>query len=229
MFDFHQKAHTYIRDFVFGRDFPCIAGQSAVKTHHYALCAYSNMESDQVAEGVCHDLVRYMGKFSFDRPFNTFIAAFEKPDIETQLGGVESFYLLLRNMHTVDRKHFAFTADQGVSPDTMSPDFVYSVGGEGFFVPFFYAFSGSAARRSDINFVVFNANKAFEFLRRTGAFDKLKERIRANLPDVHPNLGDHGQAPQFPQYALVFQDSASQAGEQEIRKEILGECPFHPK
>lgn len=223
---FHLEAHNYFRAFVLDPKFACIAGQAAVRADHYAFCCYADMEAEVVAEGVCHDLMRYRGQFAFGRPFNTFVACFEKPQIDSQITGVEPFYRLLLNVYLADRKYYAGVED--VSFDVDSPEFGFFVSGESFFVPFLYAFSGSLSRRTEFNFVVFNSHKVFSYLRGVGIFEKLKERIRDKMPSVHPNLGDHGLTSEFIQYALVNPDVDSQIAERVVRDKVLGNCPFHP-
>lgn len=223
---FHLQAHDYFREFVLNPTFACIAGQSAVRTNHYAFCCYPDMEAPEVAEGVCHDLVRYMGEFPYARPFYTFVSVFEQPQILSQIDGVGPFYTLLKNMYSVDSRHFPRSSD--VSSDIESPKFGYSVGGEGFFVPFFYHFSGSEARQTKYNIVLFNSHRAFSTLRKNDAFEPLQDRIRARLVSVHPNLANHGEKSELPQYALVNPDPDSQREEREIRDKVLGRCPFGP-
>jgi FPC/CPF motif-containing protein YcgG len=113
-----------------------------------------------------------------------------------------------------------------VSSDISSSDFGFSVGGDAFFVPFLYEYSGSPARYSKIPMLVFNAHDMFTKLRAVGSFDKLKAIIHARQSWVHPNLGDHGDAIEFVQYALVDPDQESQKQELFWREHLLGTKPF---
>ena len=55
MYEFHHKSHSYFRDLVLDPKFACIAAQSAARTGSYAFCAYDNLTSPKVAEGIAHD------------------------------------------------------------------------------------------------------------------------------------------------------------------------------
>ena len=168
--------------------------------------------------------------------FVTFAASFREPNIESQMEGAEYFYTLLKNLHNIDRQHFAWDPNPNVSDDIANPDFSFSVGGNSFFMPFLYEYSGSKSRRSMIPMVVFNAHIIFDKLRsikfnrnggETNAYEQLETIIRDRQTwGVHPNLGEHGEVNEFVQYALVDPDDASQAKDKEIVKKILGECPF---
>ncbi len=222
--DFHIQAHEKFRELVLNPRFVCIGAQAAVRPGHYVLGGYSDMSSSEVAEGVCHDMVRYMREFPFAEPFYTFAACFKEPKILSEEQGIRNFYTLLSNMHSVDARHFKRSDD--FSSDVQSPDFNFSIGGEGFFVPFLSAFPGHDERKTDLNLVIFNNHKMFEKLRSTGAFDPLRDSIRRRMnPPLHPFLADHGEGLVFPQFALPSLESITL--EKEIRQEVLGSCPFH--
>ncbi|MEO6509221.1 MAG: YqcI/YcgG family protein [Patescibacteria group bacterium] len=133
-------------------------------------------------------------------------------------------------MHNSNAQHFDWSPE--VSNDIEDPSFSYSTAAKTFFVPFMNAYSGTPARYSEIPMVVFNSNMVFQLLRdqvdKNGitAFDKLKQKIRAREGWVHPALGDHGEQSEFDQYALVDPTPEMESKEEEIKKEILGECPF---
>lgn len=231
MREFHMEAHEYFKSLVLDPEFACIAGQSATRSGKYAFCAYPNMEDLSAAEGICHDLVTY--NKTFDIPsipahkgvkFVSFIAAFAGSNIHNQMDGVRSLYTLLYNMHQINKKYFAWT--KGVENDMDDNDFGFSIGGEAYFVPFLYKYSGSKSRYSEIPFVLFNTHHTFAKLRSLGIYDELKFRIRKRQSRVHPMLGDHGAVPEFPQYSLVDNTPESIAMEKRIRDEIIGPHGF---
>ncbi len=145
--NFHVHAHDIFRKLVLDPNFVCIGAQAAVRPGHYVLGGYSDMSSSEVAEGVCHDMVRYMRELPFAEPFYTFAACFKEPQIFSEEEAMRNFYRLLSNMHLVDSKHFKWS--DAVSSDVQSPDFNFSIGGEGFFVPFLSAFPGHDERKTD--------------------------------------------------------------------------------
>lgn len=104
--DFHVSAHNYFDTFVRDEKFPCIIGQTAIRTNQYAFSAYDDMTDPEVAEGVLHDIVKFQQEFEVPAKakgpkgiFRTFIAAFRKPPISSDLQGAEVLYTLLQNMH----------------------------------------------------------------------------------------------------------------------------------
>ena len=231
MYDFHLSAHEYFKSLVLSGNFACVGAISAVKSKKYAFCAYPDMTAPEIGEAVAHDILMYKKAFDVDHimdkkgvSFVSFIAAFKEPVIPSQMDGVGALYTLLKNVHAADASHFGWATS--ASPDPKDKTFAYSVGGDAYFLPFMYKQSGSPARQSEIPMVVFNIHTVFAKLREVGAFESLKQMIHDRQSWVHPNLADHGDNPEFVQYALVDPDDASQAKEQEIREEILGTCPF---
>jgi FPC/CPF motif-containing protein YcgG len=232
MQEFHINAHDYFKSSVGGENFACVAGRTVARTNRYAFCAYQNMTSVDVAEGLCYDLQKFKQEFDFNNipnakgiPFMSFVAAFKEPEITSQLQGVESLYTLLKNIHYQDkRKNVSW--NQKVSSDIHSEEFSFSAGGDSFFVPMLYKYSASPARRTDITMLVFNAHDIFEKLRQQGGFEKLKTIIRSRQEWIHPYLGDYGEVNEFRQYGLVDLDEESLKEEQNIRNRVLGECPF---
>ncbi|MEO6509222.1 MAG: YqcI/YcgG family protein [Patescibacteria group bacterium] len=92
MNSFHSVAHEYFKDLVLDPDFVCLGAQAAVKKNTYAFCAYPDMTDPTVAEGICHDIFKYVEHFNFNgikekgKPsFVSFIAAFKAPQIASQL------------------------------------------------------------------------------------------------------------------------------------------------
>lgn len=225
MHAFHQDAHSYFRGFVLGQDFPCVAGQSVVRTNHYALCAYPDITDPTVAEGVCHDLIQTKQQFK-KFPFESFMAAFQLPIIHDQIEGAEYLYALMLNMHKADQKH-GFNWDTRFSDDPDSPNFAFSIVGKGHFLSFFYPQASSETRSSQITMVLFNEHAVFQMLRSKGAFDKLKAIIRSRIPVLHPHLGDHGDVNEFTQYALVDTDDQTQILDKAVQQKVLGVCPFN--
>jgi FPC/CPF motif-containing protein YcgG len=66
-----------------------------------------------------------------------------------------------------------------------------------------------------------------EALKQEGKFTKLRDTIRSRQDTVHPYLGDHGDTKEWRQYALLSPDLQTEQAELEIRRNVLGECPFN--
>lgn len=230
MHTFHQQAHTSFRDMVLKPDFACIAGQGAARGKRYAFNAYPDMTSPAVAEGISHDLLKFKNEFGLSDTAEkiklvSFVTVFKEPQSGTQLEGAGNLYQLLGNMHEQDKQK-GYEWNQSVSKDIDSPNFGFSSGGDAFFITYLYPQAASPARRSEVPLVLFTAHKIFDELKKTTAFDKLKAATRIREGTVHPHSGDHGDVPEFRQYALLDPDKQIQKDNEQIIYDKLGKCPF---
>lgn len=234
---FHTSAHDYVERLVKDETFACIFGQAAVRTNQYSFCAYDDITDPQVAEGVLHDIVRFQQEFEVPaKPkgprgiFRTMLVAFQKPEIRDEIHGAEVLYTLLKNMHEINSQYYEWT--EGFSNDPRSPDFGFSAGESAHFIAYFYPRANVPARRSDVNFIVFNSHHVIGAFKATGMdnYAKAKAIIRGRqVQPIHPYLGDHGVIEEWRQYALLNPDPETEAKELELRRRILGECPFQPR
>jgi hypothetical protein len=66
-------------------------------------------------------------------------------------------------------------------------------------------------------------------LKSEGKFHQLREAIRRRQEHVHPYLGDHGDVLEWRQYALLEPEPMTEGVELDVRRNVLGTCPFQPK
>lgn len=235
---FHEKAHQLIvEEIIKAPTFPCILGQTAIRTDQYSFGAYKDMTDPETAEGVLHDLVRFQQEFGIPDLakgprgiFRTSMAAFQEPAIRDDMHGAEALYTLLQNMHLINREHFPWV--EGFSNDLRSPDFGFSAGRSAHFMAFFHQHPNVPARYSDITFVVLNSHHVVDAFKATGMDNhaRAKAIIRSRQAQpIHPYLGDHRDVEEWRQYALLNADPETEARELELRTRILGKCPFQPK
>lgn len=230
---FHMDSQAYFKGFAGDRDFPCLAGRSVARTDQYAFCAYPSMTDKKGAEGIMYDMLRFQSEFDITSPianghrFRSFVAAFQSPIPQSPEDGAEKLYTLLGNMHEVNKEHYGWA--DGFSNNTNSPDFGYSSGDTAFFIASFHPNAHDVSRRSEINFVVFNSHAMLASLKEEGKFDKLRAAIRARQSSIHPYLGNHGEALEFRQYALLEPVPLVEGRELDLREKVLGTCPFQPK
>ncbi len=234
---FHKSAHDYVVKLVKSEIFPCILGQTAIKTNQYAFCAYDDIANLQVAEGVLHDIVRFQQEFEVPaKPkgprgiFRTMLVAFQKPEIRDEIHGAEVLYNLLNNMHEINSQCYRWTV--GFSNDPQSPDFGFSAGESAHFIAYFHPYANVPARKSDVNFIVFNSHHVIDAFKATGMnnYARAKSIIRGRqVQPIHPYLGDHGVVEEWRQYTLLNPDQETEAKELELMLRILGECPFQPQ
>lgn len=234
--DFHLAAHDYVERLIVDPSFPCILGQAAVKTDQYSFSAYGDITDPQVAEGVLHDIVRFQEEFEVPaKPkgprgiFRTTLVAFQNPEITDELQGAAVLYTLLQNMHEINSQHYEWT--EGFSNNLASPDFGFSAGESAHFIAFFHPHANVPARKSDVQFIVFNSHHVVDAFKATGMDNhaRAKAIIRSKqVQPIHPYLGNHRDVEEWRQYALLNPDPETEAKELEIRTAILGKCPFQP-
>lgn len=237
MHRFHIEAQARVDAFIKGETFPCILGQNAIRTDQYSFSAYNDITDPQVAEGVLHDLVRFQEEFEVpDKPkgkrgiFRSALVAFKSPVIEEELQGAEVLYTLLGNMHKLNSLHYDWP--EGFSNDISSPDFGFAAGRSAHFIAYFHPVASWPARVSDVQFIVFNSHHVVDAFKATGMDNhaRAKAIIRSRQPQpIHPYLGNHRDVEEWRQYALLPPTEEMEAKEGELRKRILGECPFQPK
>jgi len=237
MYKFHIQAHDYVDKLIRDDTFPCILGQTAVKTEQIAFSAYDDINNYVVAEGVLHDVVRFQQEFAVpDKArgekgiFRSALAAFRTPQIKDELQGAEVFYTLLQNMHEINSQYYDWP--EGFSNELSSPDFGYAAGRSAYFMAYFHPAASWPARRSDIQFIVFNSQHVIRAFKDTGMENhaRAKAIIRSRQPQpIHPYLGDHGEVEEFRQYLLLPPTPEMEVQESAIRQRIIGTCPFQPR
>lgn len=236
MYTFHVSAHKYVDRLIRNDAFPCILGQTAVRTDQTSFAAYDDITEPEVAEGVLHDLVRFQEEFEVpEKPkgkkgiFRSSLVAFKQPVITDELHGAEVLYALIQNMHERNSKDYDWT--EGFSNDILSPEFGLAAGKSAHFIAFFHPHAGVPARVSDVQFIVFNSHHVVDAFKATGmnnhARAKAIIRSRQQQP-IHPYLGNHREVQEWRQYALLPATKEMEEKERELRTQILGECPFQP-
>ncbi len=237
MHTFHTEAQQYVDRFIRSDKFPCIFGQAAIKSDQCSFSAFDDITDPAVAEGVLHDIVRFQDEFEVpDKAmgkrgmFRSTLVAFKNPPITDNLQATEILYTLLQNMHEKNAEHYDWT--EGFSNEIESPDFGYSAGESAHFIAYFHPHADVPARVSDVQFIVFNSHHVVNAFKATGMekHARAKALIRSRqVQPIHPYLGNHGDVPEWIQYALLPATDEMEAAELEIRTRTLGECPFQPK
>lgn len=234
MGEFHTRSHGYLDRLIRDESFPCILGQTAVRTDQVSFSAYDDIADPATAEGVLHDLLRFQEEFEVpDNPrgkrgiFRSSLAAFRSPEITDELQGAEVLYTLLKNMYDINSQHFEWP--DGFSSDLSSPDFAYPAGRTAHFIAYFHSAATTPARKSDVQFIVFNSHHVVDAFKATGmdnhARAKAIIRSRQQQP-LHPYLGNHRDVEEWRQYTLLTPTLEMEEKERELRTRIFGEAPF---
>ena len=102
----------------------------------------------------------------------------------------------LQSLRDKDR-WFSYRHDGRVAADPASPDFAYSIGGEGYFVVGMHPGASRASRRTPMPVLVFNPCVQFQQLRQEGRYERMSEVIRRRDEDEcgspNPMLAHHGE------------------------------------
>lgn len=212
-------AHRRIAAHIAHDGFPCVVARSLLNHDTYRMGVYDTLGAADAALALCHDLYEFSHEFKQSQaPFTSFIAAFQHPDIESELAFERLLWRQLQTMHGIDARHFDW--DSAVSKEPDSPDFSFSLGGRAFFVVGLNPCSSRLARRSEMPCLVFNPHAQFEALRTAGKYDGLRDVIRqrdmAFQGSPNPMLSNFGQ-----QHSESRQYSGRAVPAQ-------WQCPFHP-
>lgn len=201
----------------------------------YAFSAYEDITKPETATGVLHDIIKAQHEFDIpanpprtNRIYRSSLVAFREPIVRDELHATEVLYRLLGNMHKQNAQHYDWP--EQYSNDTDSFTFGYAAGETAHFLAYFHPEASVDARRTSTQFVVFNSHDMIgEFIDSKGidAFDRMKARIRDRQEQpIHPQLGNHGDLPEWPQYALVSDTPEATIAERALRHAILGAHPF---
>lgn len=204
------------RDFVLENNHPCVMAQSLFKSDSYWLRNYGELGQPHGAGLLLEDLESFLREYSpEDRQFFSFIAVFD--DISIGEEGFEKLmWQQLNLLHSLDPEPW----DETVSIKPESPNFSFSLLGHAFYIIGMHPNSSRIARRSPRPTMVFNLHSQFEELRKMGAYEQLRNRIRRRdkqiQGNVNPMLADFGSISEARQY------SGRRVG-------ASWKCPFHSK
>jgi len=237
MNQFHRTSHEKFKIFVKSPTFPCVFGLAAVNTKQYYFGAYGDMRSPEAAEGIMHDVIRFQDEFQVPESkkgphgiLRSMLVAFQTPDPKTPMQAAEALYMLMKNMTDLNQQHYPWP--EGFSNDIESNDFGFAAGRTAHFLAHFYPAAPVPARVSELHFAVLNPHSVVAAYKEIAGMEKHAQakaiiRGRQQQP-LHPALGNFGESRDWPQYALLDTDPATQEQERILRTKILGECPFKP-
>lgn len=214
---FAQVAHSALRQFVLGEDFPCLGARAAFHRGSYRFGAYERLDDPDVSRGLMRDLYAFATERRGIAPnFTTFAAVFREPIPADEQHFERALWSQLERLHALDRTLYEW--DSSVSDDPADPGFSFSLAGNAFFVVGMHPKATRRARRFAWPVLVFNAHEQFEDLRKNGTFEGLRRRIRERdvrlQGNINANLTDYGHHSEAAQYS---------------GREVEGDwkCPFH--
>lgn len=194
-----------LRDFIIGRNFPCIGAKSAVNMNQLTVYTARSIESAWNDLEIQDRLMRFAWTYAKEPTlFTSFAVVFEGPLVLSEVGFERCLWERVQSLADKDawrgQRH-----DPRVSRDPDDPHFSLSFGGEAFFVVGLHPNASRPARRFEHPTMVFNLHDQFEMLRRQDRYEKLRTTILDRdvklAGDVNPMLARHGTISEARQYS----------------------------
>lgn len=182
-------------------DFPCLGARSVFRRDRATVRVYQELGGEGSATSLLEDLSRFAGQVDFDEGLASFVALFRGPHIDDERQFEELLWEQLRAVHAADEQPWA----PDVSEDPDDPHFAFSAAGTAYFVVGLHPKASRDARRAAVPTLVFNLHAQFEQLRASGAFPRMRDRIRARdealQGQINPMVSDHGESSEARQYS----------------------------
>lgn len=210
-----EKIDSAYKEYILGKDHPCIMAKSLFKMSQYHLHAYDDMHDTASLLRLMDDLKRYIADYDFESTsFESFLAVFPHNNFENEIDFEKALWKSLQQLYNLDNSMW----DPSVSEDPDHPHFSFSLCGRAFYIVGLHPKSSRIARQAPYTTMVFNLHHQFEKLREIGTYDAVKNSIRKNdellQGSINPVLRDHGTETETRQYS----------GRQ---VEANWKCPFH--
>ena len=210
-----KRMKKIYEDWVLKNDHPCVMAQTVFSQENVFIKEYDYLGDQKHNEKLYKDLIDYLESFEDgNKQFQTFLAVFPKSDIKSENEFEDLLWRELFNIHKVDKVKW----DPTVSSDPANDNFSFSIGGKAFYIVGMHPKSSRLARQTPYPTIAFNLHSQFEKLRDMGAYQKVKNKIRARdeklQGKINPELEDFGANSEARQYS-------GKKHEQEWK------CPFH--
>lgn len=182
-------------------DYPCLGARSVVRRERATIRVYAELGSPASAAELLGDLRAFAEQADLDGGFTSFVAMFRGPRVVDEAHFERLLWAHLRQVHAQDEQPWA----PGVSGDPADAHFAFSVAGTAYFVVGLHPRASRDARRTAVPTLVFNLHEQFERLRESGAYPRMRDRIRDRDEQlqgtVNPMVGDHGESSEARQYS----------------------------
>lgn len=189
-------------DWILKENHPCVMAQTVFSQNNLIIKDYGTLGKKDHSKKIYHDLTRYVESYDeTTNQFQTFLAIFPESKINSEDDFEALLWKELNNINGIDTVDW----DPEVSSDPASKDFSFSIAGKAFYIVGMHPKSSRFARRSPYPTIAFNLHSQFEKLRHMGAFQKVKNKIRARDKElqgnINPELEDFGDNSEARQYS----------------------------
>lgn len=197
-----EKIDSAYKEYILGKDHPCIMAKSLFKMNRYNLHVYNDMHDSVVLLHLLDDLRKYLADYDFESTsFESFLAVFPNSSYANEREFENALWKSLQHLHNLDDSPW----DPSVSDDPDNPHFSFSLCGRAFYMVGLHPASSRIARQAPYTTLVFNLHHQFEKLREMGTYDAVKNTIRKNdellQGSINPVLRDHGTETETRQYS----------------------------
>ena len=189
-------------DWILKENHPCVMAQTVFSQNNLIVKEYGSLGKKDHSRKIYRDLASYVESYEeTTNQFQTFLAIFPESRINTENEFEALLWNELKNINEIDTVDW----DPEVSGDPGSKDFSFSIAGKAFYIVGMHPESSRIARRSPYPTIAFNLHSQFEKLRQMGAFQKVKNKIRARDKElqgtINPELEDFGDSSEARQYS----------------------------
>lgn len=182
-------------------DYPCLGARSVVRRERATIRVYPELGSPAAAAELLDDLRAFAAEADLDEGFTSFVAMFRGPEVRDEAHFERLLWAHLREVHAQDEEPWA----PGVSGNPDDAHFAFSAAGTAYFVVGLHPRASRDARRTAVPTLVFNLHEQFERLRESGAYPRMRDRIRDRDQHlqgaVNPMVSDHGADSEARQYS----------------------------
>ena len=196
-----MKTREKFEQWILDEDHPCIMAQTVFSQEHVKTKQYGQLGDPLQTDALLKDLKNYIAEYDFEtNDFKSFIAVFPESNIATEDEFERLLWKQLEEIEKIDTKDW----DPSVSRDPEDDNFSFSIAGRSFYIVGMHPNSSRQARRSPYPSIAFNLHVQFEKLRDMGAYEKVRDKIRARDKELqgsmNPMLEDFGSSSEAKQY-----------------------------
>lgn len=187
-----------------GPSFPCVGAKSALATGNMEFVVARDLTSAWNDLKIHEALMAWAKRDLSADQLRSLVVIFDGPTDLDERQFEQAMWERLQSMSDKDA-WLAQKPDPNVSSNPAEPDFSLSFGGRAFFVVGLHPHASRPARRFPKPSLVFNLHEQFEWLRESGVYERMRERIlqrdKSLAGDLNPMLARHGETSEARQYS----------------------------
>ena len=187
-----------------GPDFPCVGAKSALAKGNMEFVLARDLTSAWNDLKIHEALMAWAKRDLPPDELRSLVVIFDGPLDLDEMQFEQAMWERIQSLSDKD-EWLSQKPDPTVSSNPAAPDFSLSFGGQAFFVVGLHPNASRPARRFPKPSLVFNLHKQFEWLRESGVYERMRERIlqrdKSLAGDINPMLARHGESSEARQYS----------------------------